>query len=89
MACRLNGNLELTLMCRAKLKPLLNLAVAVLISQSAAMPTWGAPLLSCGFTSALRIIKSADAVKRYSIERTICSTAQTAFGSDSAASLIF
>lgn len=47
-----------------KTKPLLNLAAAVLIAQSSAMPAWGAHLLSCGFTHALRTIESAEEVER-------------------------
>lgn len=76
-------------MCSNKLKPLLNLAIALVISQSAAMPTWGAPLLSCGFTTALRIIKSADAVKRDSIAGTIPIAAQPYSGASVAAHLMF
>lgn len=47
-----------------KTKPLLNLAAAVLIAQSSAMPHWGAHLLSCGFTHALRTIESAERAER-------------------------
>jgi len=47
---------------RTSLKPLLNLAIAALISQSA--PECGAHLLSCGFTQALRTIQSSEATKR-------------------------
>ncbi|MBC7945260.1 MAG: hypothetical protein H7X91_08380 [Burkholderiales bacterium] len=47
-----------------KTKPLLNLAAAALIAQSSAMPAWGAHLLSCGFTYALRTIESAEEVER-------------------------
>lgn len=73
-------------MNRAALKPLLNLAVAAIIAQSTAMPVWGEHLLSCGFTNALRIIKSADAVKRQSIVRMISIEARTAdFGPRSTA----
>jgi hypothetical protein len=46
---------------RTTLKPLFNLAIAALISQLA--PEWGAHLLSCGFTHALRTIQSAEATK--------------------------
>ncbi len=45
------------------LKPLLNLAVAAVIAQSAAMPAWGEHLLSCGFTHALRTIQSVETLK--------------------------
>lgn len=48
----------------ASLKPLLNLAAAALIAQSAAMPGWGEHLLGCGFTHALRTIQSIEAVKK-------------------------
>jgi hypothetical protein len=43
------------------LKSLLNLAAAALIAGSTSMPDWGAHLLSCGFTHALRTIQSAEA----------------------------
>jgi hypothetical protein len=56
-------------MNRAALKPLLTLAVAAVFAQSATMPAWGEHLLSCGFTNALRIIESVDAVKRQSLAR--------------------
>ncbi|MGH8726867.1 MAG: hypothetical protein ACREV9_01625 [Burkholderiales bacterium] len=46
------------------LKPLLNLAAAALIAGSTSMPDWGAHLLSCGFTHALRTIQSAEAIKQ-------------------------
>lgn len=46
------------------LKPLLNLAAAALIAQSGGMPDWGAHLLSCGFTNALRTIESAESAKK-------------------------
>jgi hypothetical protein len=52
---------------RTSLKPLFNLAIAALISQSA--PEWGAHLLSCGFTHALRTIQSAEATKQREQQR--------------------
>lgn len=54
---------QLTTMRSKVIKPLLNLAAAAVIAQSAALPAWGAHLLSCGFTQALRTIQSAETLK--------------------------
>jgi hypothetical protein len=69
---------------RTTLKPLFNLAIAALLAQAA--PEWGAHLLSCGFTHALRTIQSTEAAKRNALTATIESKSGSMTGTCSAIS---
>jgi hypothetical protein len=59
------------------LSALFILMAAALIAQSGAMPEWGENLLSCGFTHALRTIKSVETAASASDARGGCLSNRT------------